>query len=164
MVSSTSLRARTIRASKFARRTETSVLHGCCRSQSFEASGGFSFEGGITRLRLSASHKESDPLLTGEREFLERARALQLQNNPAAYYGSPTPPFGYTTNIRNSGANQNVNSRLKPQYGGTVLSSPSRQCPWVMRGSPPAATRRRSWQCGQYNCKCPKRSAPSRAC
>jgi len=85
-----------------------------------ELNSSTSLRGGATVLTLTASWKDANALLTKDRDFTRRARALAFANNPAAFTGTATPPRGYTPNIRNqSGANL----VLKPQYGGATLSS-----------------------------------------
>ncbi|MCW4460809.1 TonB-dependent receptor [Sphingomonas sp. BT-65] len=64
-----------------------------------DASAGIALEGGRTRILVAASHERSEPLYTGDRDFVERARALQFANNPNAFYNLTSPPSGYTTNI-----------------------------------------------------------------
>jgi iron complex outermembrane receptor protein len=79
-----------------------------------------SLRGGATMITLTASWQDANDLLTQDRDFAVRARQLAFANNLAAFTGTSTPPRGYTTNIRNS---TGANLVLKPQYGGTVLSS-----------------------------------------
>jgi iron complex outermembrane recepter protein len=83
--------------------------------------------GGKTFFTFSSSYSNGTSLLVQDRDFMRRARALILANNPAAIYGpAVAPPVGYTTNIRNS---TTANLVLKPQYGGTVLNSPYTHVP-----------------------------------
>jgi iron complex outermembrane receptor protein len=79
-----------------------------------------SLRGGATVLTFTASFGEANNILVADRDFAQRGRDLAFANNPAVYTTSARVPRGYTTNIRNpSGANL----VLKPQYGGTTLSS-----------------------------------------
>ena len=63
-------------------------------------SSGFSLENGKTSIRLAASVADSDELLSGDRDFAERARDLLIRNNPDAFFNASTPPGGATHNIR----------------------------------------------------------------
>lgn len=92
-----------------------------------DLNGSFSLQGGKTFLTFSAGYTSGTMLLSQDRDIIPRSRALQLANNPAAFY-SPTviPPVSYTTNIRNSVA---ANLVLKPQFGGATLSSPYTHVP-----------------------------------
>lgn len=85
-----------------------------------------SLRGGATVLTLTASYGDANDIRTGDRDFAQRARDVAFANNPALFTGTTTPPRGYTTNIRNS---TSANLILKPQYGGTVLSSPFTHVP-----------------------------------
>lgn len=90
-----------------------------------ELNGTLQLEGGKTMLTLNYSRVESSRLLVQDRDLVARGRALQLANNPAAFYGVSTPPVGYTTNIRNA-TGQNlvlVNDPNDPN-DNTPLNSP----------------------------------------
>lgn len=50
----------------------------------FDASTGFSLEGGRTQVMLAASYSDSNNLLTGDRNFVSRARAAALANDPGS--------------------------------------------------------------------------------
>lgn len=67
-----------------------------------EINGGFNLEGGRTTVMLSASYSDSNPLMVRDRDFVGRARTLQLANDPAAFFDSPTPPVGAGINIRSA--------------------------------------------------------------
>lgn len=82
---------------------------------------GFTFNGGRTRILVSGSREESNPLLVGDRDFAARGRALLFANNPDAIFGLTNPPVSSTANIRSDNRSNLV---LKPQYGGTALNSP----------------------------------------
>lgn len=65
-----------------------------------DLSGGFPLEGGKTRVMLSGSWSQSDPLLNGQRDYASKGRALTAARNPDFYYGGPDViPVGATTNI-----------------------------------------------------------------
>lgn len=86
-----------------------------------ELNASLQLEGGRTMVTVNASVVDGTSLLAQDRDLVQRGQALQLANNPASFYGSATPPAGYTTNIRSqSGANL----VLKPQFGGANLGSP----------------------------------------
>lgn len=71
-----------------------------------ELNGTLQLAGGKTMLTLSYSRVDSTRMLVQDRNLVDRGRALQLANNPGAFYGTPSPPVGYTTNIRSqNGAN-----------------------------------------------------------
>ena len=92
-----------------------------------DINGSFHLNGGRTFLSFSSTISDGTSLVAKDRNFVRRARALQLKNNPAAFYApNVSPASGYTTNIRNSTA---ANLVLKPQYGGTVLRSPYTHVP-----------------------------------
>ncbi|MBL9218682.1 MAG: TonB-dependent receptor [Opitutaceae bacterium] len=95
--------------------------------QRVDINGSFSLQGGRTFLTVALSYTDGTSLLVQDRDIIPRTRALQLANNPAAFYGATvTPPTGYTSNLRNSVA---ANLVLKPQYGGTTLRSPYTHVP-----------------------------------
>lgn len=73
---------------------------------------------GRTMLTLNYSRTEGTALQTRDRDFTARSRALLLQNNPAAFFGTSTPPTGALTNIRSQNG---ANLVLK---NGTPLNSP----------------------------------------
>lgn len=93
-----------------------------------ELNGSFQLEGGKTMLTVNASRSDGTSLLIQDRDFLQRARALQLANNRAAFYGVTTPPVGYLPNIRlPSGANLVLKN-------GTSLNSPITYVPAGYQG------------------------------
>lgn len=60
------------------------------RATDLNVSGGFTFNEGRTRVMLSASRREQEPLDQSDRnELLRRSRDLFLQNNPAAFGSFP---------------------------------------------------------------------------
>ncbi len=83
-----------------------------------DLSGGFPLEDGRTTVRLLASYSDSGDLLTGDRDFVSRSRALQLANNPSAFYDSLYPPLGATPNISSADGSNLVLTN------GTPLNSP----------------------------------------
>jgi len=111
------------------------------------ANGGTSFEGGRTNVALSLSYSEQNPMFVRSRDFMQRARALAIANNPEAYEDAFSQlPTGYTTNIRSSqqcgftpdGGYECTmpNLTLKPQYGGTDLGSKITYVPVGYDGDP----------------------------
>ena len=84
----------------------------------FDGSLGASLEGGKTNILITASYSDANPLLVGDRDLTARARELNFQNNPDAFFSAFFPPTGFTTNIRSiSGANLVLDN-------GTPLGSP----------------------------------------
>jgi iron complex outermembrane receptor protein len=74
--------------------------------------------GGATMITLTASDLTANPIVTGDRDFAQRARDLAFANNPTAFTGTSRVPTGATPNIRSSnGANLVLKS-------GTALNSP----------------------------------------
>ena len=65
----------------------------------FEASGGVSLEEDRTQLTFAISGSSADDLLSRDRDFAAKSRALQLANNPDYYLGAPRPPLGALPNI-----------------------------------------------------------------
>ncbi|MBX7121934.1 MAG: TonB-dependent receptor [Opitutaceae bacterium] len=92
-------------------------------SRRIDLNGSFSLEQGRTMLTFNYSRTDANLLLTQDRDFLERSRALQWKNNPAAFTTSILPPAGYLTNIRSSNG---ANLVLK---NGTALNSPITHVP-----------------------------------
>jgi iron complex outermembrane receptor protein len=72
---------------------------GGATSRRIDLSAGTDLFDGRTSLLFSGSYSEADPLLTGDRDLLERSRQVILQNNPNALLKSSVPPLGRTTNI-----------------------------------------------------------------
>ncbi len=92
---------------------------------SVDVNGGFSLEGGRTRVMIAATYAEANNLINGDRDFAARSRALQLANNPAAITGSSLPPLGATVNILSNTVIGGVRQplTLDMAYGGTALDS-----------------------------------------
>jgi len=88
-------------------------------NRKIDLNGGFNLEGGRTQVRIVASHADATRLLVGDRDFVQRGRALLLKNNPAGLYGALNST-GYTTNIRSVNGS---NLQLKQALGGTLLNS-----------------------------------------
>ncbi len=88
-----------------------------------EGSAGFSLEGGKTHIMFAASHTDSNLLQTGERDFLQRARALQQQNNSAVFDGF-SPPAGATANIRSADGADLVLAATGQSLGSAITSVP----------------------------------------
>ncbi len=66
----------------------------------FDATGGFTLEGGRTGVMIMASYRDSNPLYVGDRDFAARSRRLQDKNNRGAFISSSRPLHGVTTNIK----------------------------------------------------------------
>src|SRR5690606_7134354 len=63
-----------------------------------EMSAGFSLEGGRTHAMLTAHRADSRFLLTGDRDFAQRGRALLMAHNPNPF-DIWDPPYSTATNI-----------------------------------------------------------------
>ncbi|MBP8256952.1 MAG: TonB-dependent receptor, partial [Opitutaceae bacterium] len=88
-------------------------------SRRLDINGSFQLEGGKTMLTINGSWENGTTLLNRDRDFVQRARALLLANNPAALYGASTPAYGYLTNIRSLNG-----SNLVLKKGNQPLNSP----------------------------------------
>ncbi|MGP7796998.1 TonB-dependent receptor [Sphingomonas sp. CLY1604] len=119
-------------------------------------------EGGRTNITFGGSWRKSLPLLYGDRigirdkavaETLLATRSAANPNGINPFSNSNLPPPGATPNFRRA---QGVPLQLKPQYGGTVLSSGIGYIPVGYRGlaldgvAPLLAT------IGQYNLQAPE--------
>jgi outer membrane receptor protein involved in Fe transport len=113
-----------------------------------DGNAGFSLFDGRTQVLLAASHAESNPLLTAERDFVGRARSLQLANNPGAFHDAATPPLGYTSNIRSVDGS---NLQLKMQFGSTQLNSPFTHVPVGYAGAAADNAAALAANAGRYN-------------
>jgi iron complex outermembrane receptor protein len=82
-----------------------------------EARIGFTPDDGRTDIMLFAAHSGSEPLLLGQRDYLQRARALKFANDRPAYLASL--PTGNGVSVFSLGGPLT----LAPQFGGTQLNS-----------------------------------------
>lgn len=97
-----------------------------------DISAGFNFEGGKTNLMVAGSYSDAEPLLAGERDFFQRARAQILERNPDAFRNAAAPPLGTTTNI--CSANFGICSAANPSFG---LGAP---VPLTLKGNMPVGS------------------------
>lgn len=81
----------------------------------FDASTGFSLEGGRTQVMVSASYSDANDLLVGDRDFASRARAAALANDPAGLEFNS--PGGNRTNFRS------VDGTMLSLINGTTLGT-----------------------------------------
>lgn len=87
---------------------------------------GFSLEDGRTHVMLTASKKDQDMLMIGERDYSAKARQNILKNNPNSIYGMNSngtainPPAGNLTNIRTKDG-----SELIPGWGSSIAHIPA---------------------------------------
>ncbi len=90
-----------------------------------EGSFGFALEGGKTNIMLSASYADSNRLLTGERDFAARGRALLKRNDPTRFSEDSifSTPIGATPNFRSLGFNASMTSRALTLVGGESIGS-----------------------------------------
>ena len=63
------------------------------------ANAGFDFNDGKTNIALSGSYSETNPMLNGDRDYLDRSRALQVRNNPDYFFSGSIPTLASTPNI-----------------------------------------------------------------
>ncbi len=94
-----------------------------------DATAGFTLEGGRTNVMLTASYRDGNPLYMGDRDFAARARALQEENNHAAFRSSSIPLYGYTTNIRSANGSNLVLKPVAPGGAERPLNSPIASVP-----------------------------------
>ncbi len=102
------------------------TVHGGGATRRLEASGGFSLEGGRTRINAAVSSTRSERLSNGDRDFRRRLRALVLTTNPASVlrYQGVYGPRGYTTNIRSASGNPLVLASTGQSLGSDVVHVP----------------------------------------
>src|SRR5690606_19160019 len=93
-------------------------FRGDSQNHEISGSGGFSI-GTDTTVLVSARYTDSSPLLIGDRDFTERARARCMENNPVVCYSSP--PLGSTTNIRSANG-QPLTFKTGGSVGSTITS------------------------------------------
>ncbi len=94
-----------------------------------DATAGFTLEGGRTHVMLTASYRDGNPLYIGDRDFTARARALQEENNHAAFRSNSIPLWGYTTNIRSNNGSNLVLKPISPGGAERPLNSPIASVP-----------------------------------
>lgn len=95
-----------------------------------DASGSFALEGGRTKVSTSGTFRVLDPVLALDREsLLVRARELGLRNDRDYFAG--LPPLGRLPNLQSASGDPLV---LKPEYGGSTLSSAFTHVPAGYRG------------------------------
>jgi iron complex outermembrane receptor protein len=110
-----------------------------------DASAGFTLEGGKTNILLFGSYVNSGQLLVRDRNFIQTGRAAILNNNPAFFFGSPTPPLGSTTNITSiTGENLTLKT-------GAPLNSPFTYVPPGYAGAAADAGAALVGNAGKYN-------------
>lgn len=114
----------------------------------FELNGSFQLEGGRTMLTFNVSRVDGTSLLAQDSDLVQRGRALQLANNPSAFYGT-SPPQGYTTNIRSQNGSNLV---LK---NGTALNSPFTSVPVGYAGPATDGGAALAANAGKYNLDLP---------
>lgn len=82
-----------------------STFDGNAVRRALDLSAGFSLEDGRTQVLMSASRADGDDMITGDRDYAVRARALMLQNDPQQFFNTTVPPLGATPNIRSVSGN-----------------------------------------------------------
>ena len=93
------------------------TIDGGADQRRIDLTGGSTFNDGKTNFMLSASYFDQDPLLQGDRDFLENGRA-NLRVSASLYNALGSPPLGATTNIKSVDGAPLV---LKPAYGGGAV-------------------------------------------
>jgi outer membrane receptor protein involved in Fe transport len=85
---------------------------------------GFTPDGGRTDVMLLASHHISEPLLAGDRDYHERARRRQFENDPATFLdrrnNGTNLPVGNSVSVFSQSGNPLV---LDPQFGGRSIGA-----------------------------------------
>lgn len=121
-----------------------------------EAAGGLTLEGGKTNIFLSASYSDAEQLLTGDRNFAEKGRALLLANHPASFFDSFFPPVGFLPNIRSlDGSNLVLDN-------GAPLNSPITFVPEGYQGTAVDGGQALLANAGQYDLRLPNDLTGSR--
>ncbi len=95
---------------------------------------GFSPDHGDTEVMLSAAYATSNPLVAGQRDFLQRARAQAFANDPIEF-AALRPPIDGILVTSNGGP-----LVLDPQYGGASLGSTFTYLPTHFAGTPAQST------------------------
>lgn len=101
---------------------------GMSRKVSILGGEAWNTDDGQLSLQFAANFSDSNPLVIGQRDYAQRARALILTTNPAYYFDSDSPALGATTNVRSAGGE---NLLLKD---GTALGSPITFVPYGYAG------------------------------
>ena len=95
----------------------------------FDLSGGSTFNRDRTNFFVTASYSEADDLLVGDRDFMGRGRALEINNAPEGLLDALLPPSGSTANIRSA-----LGTDLVLASDGTSLGSPITSVPTGYEG------------------------------
>lgn len=109
--------------------TYADVVDGDAPDRRIDLSSGFNLEGGRTNVSLSLNWRDTDPLLSEDRDFLQRGRAFLAQNNPS--YLASNVLLGATPNIRS--ANGAILT-FDPAFGGGSLGARFTHLPYGYRG------------------------------
>jgi outer membrane receptor protein involved in Fe transport len=107
---------------------------GDARTLSGNLGVGFSPDDGRTHVMVAASHRRSEPLLQGKRDFSVRQRRLQFANSPSDY--ARLNPISNAILVFGSGGADLV---FDAQYGGDSLGSPVSFLPVGFSGTPEEA-------------------------
>ncbi len=122
------------------------VFDGNAPEKRLDLSGGFNLEDGRTNISTSLSYRHIDPLLQGERDFIQRGFAHLKAVNPNYY--NQNLVLGATPNILSqSGATLT----LDPVYGGASLGSNHTYIPYGYRSLALDGTAPLVANAGQYN-------------
>jgi iron complex outermembrane recepter protein len=122
-----------------------------------EFTAGLTLEGGRTHLLLSASWSDSNNLLIGDRDFVQKARDDLMARNPDSFISpNATTPAGYTTNIRN---NAPLVNGVRPNLvlkNGVSLGSPITFVPVGYAGPASDGGAALVANAGRYNIRVPE--------
>jgi iron complex outermembrane recepter protein len=108
---------------------------GDARRLGIEGRIGFTPDGGRTDVMVFASRTTVEPLLQGQRDYLERALRRRYANNPSGYIARPALSQAVGVFSQSGG-----NLIFDPQFGGGDLGSPVTYLPIGFSGSPTERT------------------------
>lgn len=130
------------------------TFDGDAAARRVEIGSGFTLEQGRTRLLFTGAFSDSNPLLVGERDLLQRGRAHILANNPALFLNA-APPAGATPNIRSATSVGGVLQNLTLKGSNTPLNSTITFLPAGYRGVAQDGTAALVANAGGYNLDLP---------
>lgn len=126
--------------------TYADVVDGGAADRRVDLGAGMTLEGGRTNISVSLNYRDKDPMLTGDRDYVERARRHFADVNPA--YFNRSLIMGATPNIMSA---DGTPLRLDPAHGGGVLSSNHTFVPYGYRGVALDGVAPLIANAGQYN-------------
>ncbi len=126
--------------------TYADVVNGSAADRRVDLGAGMTLEGGRTNVSISLNYRDKDPLLAGDRDYVERLRSYYADVNPA--YFNRTLILGATPNILSA---DGTPLRLDPAYGGGLLGSTRTFVPYGYRGFALDGVAPLIANAGQYN-------------